>query len=545
MRPRFAIHELSEEGCRTTALAAGMHVLLSPKSKWSRCPDSRRLARQAVSPFFFSTNSQPSTPTAFAQLDPLRPYQFSSSMSYHNQPHILPPFDGDQLAQQITLTPDDVVFLREHGLHLNTQDNVGSFEFADLMHSGPAPQEPFSLTHRPDEDIFRVPPQEQSASLYSYQHMYNPEGYQNNRSFVPAYATPSVPSMPIQTQQGSAPYGDAYSIPRAAWPSSNGAGYAITAPAPSTTLDHSDMTGAQDFTLPPVLTSSSSAPYQESYHESPTSCDAIPSYASYSGPNHAAPASWDTIGLPPPPRGNANAAEPADDAVNRAIAGSPTLNARTFGPVQYHQQPGYTNASLRQASSRVQSRRQTRERVAPVVSHTARSGQQGNQTLKDNNKRTREIDLGDRNTTGQSVQRYLIVPSRGPSVPAPAPSAGVSTGSAKVGRAAKAKTSRKRRDLAMPLPYKMPPVPEILVDGKTRYMCPWEGCGKSCARCHDTKRHYWRHVDNRPRWWCTRCDRLYTRSDNAGRHYRKIHTDDKKKAKEDIVQVNGDMTEGA
>ncbi|TFY55511.1 hypothetical protein EVG20_g9291 [Dentipellis fragilis] len=489
----------SEEESLTSVVATSRHLLLSPHPN----------------------------------LDPLLPNQSSSTMSHLNQP-----FEGDhpELAQ-ITLTPDDVIFLREHGLHLNTQDDVGSFEFADLMHSDHAPQEPFSLTHRPDEDIFRVPPQERSTGLYSYQHMYSTEGHQNNSFFVPAHAATSAPSMPIQTQHESVPYGDAHSVPRAAWLPSSGSGYAVT--APSATLNHSDITGAQDFILPPMP---------------------APSYASYSGSSHEASMPWnamssyplpDATPTPPDPRTIPSMEQllahqrsmPGYDGTSAQYGGEAGyMPAETFEPIQY-QDSRQTSASRRQAKSRVQSRRLGRERVAPVVPRTARARQQGSQTLKDYNYRTREIDLGGENNTGQSSQGCLLVPPRGPSVPTPAPSAGVSTGTAKVGRAAKAKASRKRRDLAMPPPHRMPPVPEIFVDGKTRYMCPWEGCGKSCARCHDTKRHYWRHVDNRPRWWCTRCDRLYTRSDNAGRHYRKIHTDDKKKAKEDIVQVNGDSTE--
>ncbi|TFY52172.1 hypothetical protein EVG20_g10674, partial [Dentipellis fragilis] len=462
--------------------------------------------------------------------------------------------------KQVTLTAEDVVFLREHGLHLNTQDDVGSFEFADLMHSDHAPQnpEPFTLTHRPEEDIYRIQLQVQSTGLYGHQSTYNTEAYQQDyRLSATAHAIPSMSLMTMQAQQGSAPYGDADSIPRAVWPASiaSGSGYAATAPALSATFNHSGMTGAQDFISPPVLTSSSSASYQEPYHGSPTttSWNVIPSYAAYSGPHHAAPASWDARGshpspeatpMPPDPRTMPSIEQllahqrsmPGYDGTSAQYGGEAGyMPAETFEPIQYRD-PRQTSASLRQARSRAQSRRLGRERVAPVVSRTARLGQRDNQTLKANNYRTRAFDLGDGNITGQSSEGCLLVPPRGPSVPTPAPSAGISTGTAKVGRAAKAKTSRKRRDLAMPLPHRMPPVPEIFVDGKTRYMCPWEGCGKSCARCHDTKRHYWRHVDNRPRWWCTRCDRLYTRSDNAGRHYRKIHTDDKKKAKEDIVQ---------
>ncbi|TFY52426.1 hypothetical protein EVG20_g10554 [Dentipellis fragilis] len=469
-------------------------------------------------------------------------------MSYLNQLHVPPPFgiEHPELAQQITLTAEDVVFLREHGLHLNTQDDVGSFEFADLMHSDHVPQnsEPFTLTHRPEEDIYRVRPQVQSTDLYGHQSTYNTEGYQNNSFFVPAHAATSVPSMPIQTQQESAPYGDAYSIPRAAWPPSSGSGYAVTAPAPSATLNHSDMAGAQDFTLSPVLTSSSSASYQEPYYESLTSWDAIPSYASYSGPNHAAPASWDAIGSPPLPEVTPMLPDPRTmPSIEQLLAhqrsmpgydgtgaqygsGAGYVPAETFGPIQY-QNPGQTSASLRQAVSRVKSRRQTRERVAPIVSRIARSGQQGNQTLKNNNNRTRTIDLGDEYITGQSSQGCLLVPSRGPMIPAPAPSAGVSTGTAKVGRAAKAKTSRKRRDLAMPLPHRMPPAaasPALDVTTQNATTGGMSTIGRGGGA---------RDV--------TVCIR--TRSDNAGRHYRKIHVDDKKKAKEDIVQVNGDATE--
>ncbi|TFY72202.1 hypothetical protein EVG20_g818 [Dentipellis fragilis] len=434
-------------------------------------------------------------------------YHINSSMSYLNQPYAPPPFEGDQPepAQQITLTPDDIAYLSDLGLHLQyPQDNAGSFEFADLR-SNHAPQDSefFALTHRPEEDIYCVPPQVQSTGLYGHQSTYDTEIYQDNQSFAHAHTVPSVPSMPIQAQQGSALYDDAYSIPRAVWLSSSGSGYPTAAPAPSTTLNHSGMASVNDFIFPPTVTPSL--------------------YASHSGPYHAAPPSRDIMNSYALSQVAPMALDPQTPSMSQLLA---------------HQQsmPGYDGAS-----SRVQSRRLTRERVAPVVSRTARSGQQGNQTLKNNKHRTREIDLGDEYITGQYSQGCLLVPPRGPSVPVAATSAS----SAKVRRAAKGKASTKRqpRALAMPLPRGMPPIQEIFVDSKMKYVCPWKGCSMSCARRRETKRHYWLHLDNRPRWECILCNRKYTRSDNAGRHYRDTHSDDEERMKADIVQVDGDMNE--
>ncbi|TFY60871.1 hypothetical protein EVG20_g7262 [Dentipellis fragilis] len=324
----------------------------------------------------------------------------------------------------------------------------------------------------------------------------------------------AVPYMP---QRGAAPQDPASSVPRACWPPTGSPAYIapVHVPAPSM-LD------------PPFV--------------GPSAFD-----TSHGGYHHEAPTPWDRTRscifpeMPPPtqfstqpPRGQSYPTpEYAAAGVPCGSCTAMDVPHSDFQPDQ-HQEPGWTDSSLRTRTNHQQSRRNRREGSNPLVHQTHRSGHEVRQTLKNNIRRTQANDLGDEDIPGLSAQRYLPMPPRGPSTPPPATSARGKKGGAKT----RVKTQAPRPAPAKRTRRKIPPppgMPKVKKVGEKRYGCPHEGCNKDYSRAYDVKRHYWDHVDDKLIWVCMECFGVYTRYDNALKHFKLAHK--REALDEDILMI--------
>ncbi|TFY71537.1 hypothetical protein EVG20_g1482 [Dentipellis fragilis] len=128
------------------------------------------------------------------------------------------------------------------------------------------------------------------------------------------------------------------------------------------------------------------------------------------------------------------------------------------------------------------------------------------------------------------------MPPRGPSTPPPATSARGNRGGMKAKAKAKMQTLRpapaKRTCHKIPPPPGMPKVRKV---GANRYGCPHEGCNKDYSRAYDVKHHYWDHVDDKLIWVCMECFGVYTRYDNALKHFKLVHN--REALDEDILMI--------
>ncbi|TFY60873.1 hypothetical protein EVG20_g7260 [Dentipellis fragilis] len=446
---------------------------------------------------------------------------FDYSKNTSNMP---PPLESDAAPNNYSYTPESIVALssgyHQHPVTQGELDAHGGYVFA---HPGTHPSyaaalhcEPVSLMRRPTEDVYCMAPQAPSNGAHTCPDIHNMRTgpYECRRGLSPTHGHP--PTIPYMPQRDAASHDPPSSVPRACWPPTTGPAYTPPAPVPAPSVS-------------------------EAYFFWPSAFD-----TSQGGHHHEAPTPWDRIGsctlpeVPPPMQFSAPPLAQSYPTPEYAGAGAPCegfgmmdMPFSDFQPGQ-HQEPGWTDSSLRTRSDYQQSRRLRCEESNPFVHQTTRSGHKVRQTLKANIGRTQANDLGNEDVTGLSAQRYLPMPPRGPSTPPPATSARGKKGGAK----ARGKTQDPRPAPAKRTRRKIPPppgMPKVEKVGDNRYGCPHEGCSKDYSRAYDVKRHYWDHVDDKLIWICMECFGVYTRYDNALKHFKLAHK--REALDEDILMI--------
>ncbi|TFY58735.1 hypothetical protein EVG20_g8039 [Dentipellis fragilis] len=446
--------------------------------------------------------------------------------SNYDTSNMPPPLEDDTVEPTYNYMPESMVALSsgqyQHPLTQGDLGGRGGYVFANPgPHPGhvTVPHESVSLMRHLIEDVYCMAPQAPLNGADRYPDIYDTRvgPFECRRNISPTDEHP--PTGPYMPQRGAPPHDPASSVPRACWPSTGGPAYTPPALAPAPSVPNTSFLWQSAFDI------------------------------SHGGYHHETPTPWDRTGahiLPSMQFSMQPLAQsyptPEYAAASAPCGGCTAMDVphSDFHPGQ-HQEPGWTDSSLRARSNYQQSRRLRYEGPKPFVHQTTRSRHKVRQTLTTNIQRTQADDPGDEDT-GLSAQRYLPMPPRGPSTPPPATSVRRKTGAMKAKPKPKPKTQAPRPAPAKRTRRRIPPppgMPKVEKVGKTRYGCPHEGCNKDYSRAYDVKRHYWDHVDDKLIWVCMECFGVYTRYDNALKHFKLVHN--REALDEDILMIQCTM----